>query len=420
MNENRLRSLNPLKAWSMLGLASLFYMYVVILRVSPTVMTNELMSAFHVSSFQLGFLASCFYYAYVFLQVPCGVILDKLGVRKLVTISALVASFGTFLFAYADSLLIAGIGRFLIGSGSACGFISCLKVGMEWFPAKQFALIPGIVTMIGTLGGTCAGRPLAIIVSIIGWTDTMLVLSILGALIAAICWFFLRDSKSFHGEKYPPLKKTLKLFFSHPKLLLIGTVGGLMYLPISVFAELWGIPFLMNVYHINKELASTISTMVFIGVAFGGPSFAIFRRNIKWENRSIMQLASFIAALLFIGVAFAEDLSLWTTVLFLFGIGFCIGAESLCFAWAKDLMPINVGGTAVAFTNALVMLIGAIFQPIIGGVLDFFWDGKIDAKGIPIYTANCYNKAILTIPLCLLISFFLLLIMKRYEYKQSN
>ncbi|MDP5012294.1 MAG: MFS transporter, partial [Alphaproteobacteria bacterium] len=149
-------------------------------------MTHDLMRDFEVNSASLGVLSSFYYYAYVILQVPCGMIVDKIGIRRIVTFSTLLCVAGTLLFAGSENLSLAKLGRFMVGAGSACAFISCLKVTVEWFSPMRFALVAGLSNMMGTFGGICAGRPLALFVNQLGWREASFWLGIIGLGVAVV------------------------------------------------------------------------------------------------------------------------------------------------------------------------------------------------------------------------------------------
>ena len=119
--------LNSRQSWAIWACAGAFYLYECILRVSPSVMTEGLMHDFSLTSTALGILVSCYSYSYVALQIPCGVMVDAIGTRRILTASAALCAIGTFMFASMDILIGAQIGRFLVGAGSACAFISCMK-----------------------------------------------------------------------------------------------------------------------------------------------------------------------------------------------------------------------------------------------------------------------------------------------------
>jgi len=170
--------LNSRQSWAIWICAAAFYLYECILRVSPSVMTEGLMHDFSLTSTALGVLVSCYLYAYVVLQVPCGVMVDALGTRRIITTSAALCTLGAFMFATGETLIWVQMGRFLIGAGSACAFISCLKVVAEWFSPTKFAVMLGMTNMMGTLGGIIGQPPLAWMVNNLGgWRQTTMILA---------------------------------------------------------------------------------------------------------------------------------------------------------------------------------------------------------------------------------------------------
>ncbi|MBY0281075.1 MAG: MFS transporter [Alphaproteobacteria bacterium] len=414
------------QAWIVWGIASVFYLYEMILRVSPGVMTQELIQDFGVTSTALGVLSSFYYYAYVPLQIPCGLFVDKLGPRKIITLSAFICVLGTFLFAESHSLITAQIGRFLIGAGSSCAFISCLKITAVWFSPAKFALLAGLSNMMGTLGATFGGRPLAMMVNSFGWRQAVLMTALLGIPVVLISWFWIKDKPAVAEEKNShqknksslSMKESLKIIVQNKQIWLAGIVGGFMYLPISAFTELWAVPFLMNSYNITNELAATASIMLTIGVALGSLVTAWVTEYLE-SYVKVMRLAALLAGLLFIAIAFAEYFSLWLMFILLFLAGLMIGGQVLCFTCAKDNSTHEVSGTTVAFTNALVMLSGVFFQPILGLILDLVWDGQLSGTGLRVYSNTCYQVSILAVPACLILSWFLLRFL-RDTYTQDH
>ena len=413
---NRNSMFSSAQAWYVWGCVAAFYLYEMILRVSPSIMIHGLMKDFDVSSTSLGVLSSFYYFAYVPLQIPCGIIVDRLGTRKVVTFSALLCTIGALLFAESSHLPLAQFGRFLIGAGSACAFLSCLKVTAEWFPLSQFSLIAGLTTMMGTLGGTFGGRPLAMLVTAHGWRSTTTYMGLAGVVVTILCWIVIRDSPPLKQNNKKPVSSKLRkrdLFselgtlVKNRQVWLIAIFGGLMYVPISAFTELWGVPYLMQIYGINSELASTASIMVFIGMAIGSSTASWFTDYYK-SHLVVMKLSAISASICFISIVFAAHFPLWFTFSLLFGGGFCIGGQVLCFTCVKQNAPKEMSATAIGFTNAVVMMGGLIFQPLLGYILDLGWDGGITAEGVRHYTNLAYQVSIIAIPCCLLVSWLLL------------
>ncbi len=407
----------PWTSWLIWGTAALFYLYEYILRVSPSVMTNQLMQGFGVTSASLGVLVSFYYYAYVPLQIPCGVIVDRLGVRRVVTLSCLFCTMGCLIFAQSNSLIYAEFGRFLMGAGSACAYLSTAKLAAEWFAPQKFALLTSVTMGMGTIGGTFGGKPFAIIVNHYGWRESMVMAAIVGVCVTLTAWLIIRDRKETVSQTQPhaiagqTLLSGLRIVAGNPQSWLIGLYGCFMYLPLSAFAELWGVPYLMQLHGIDNEAASSATVMVFIGMALGCPASAWLSDKVQ-SRIKIMGASALLTAFLFVFVVYCPILSLNLTFGLLFITGFIAGGQILYFAAAKEINPPQTSATTVGFTNTLVMASGIIFQPLLGYLLDYAWDGMRTAVGIPLYSTYAYQIALSPVPICLLLSWFILRFVK--------
>lgn len=411
--------LNSRQAWAIWVCAGAFYLYECILRVSPNVMTEGLMHDFSLTATALGVLVSFYLYSYTALQIPCGVMVDALGTRRIITASAALCAIGAFMFASTETLIWAQIGRFLIGAGSACAFISCLKVAAEWFTPTKFAVMSGMTNMMGTLGGTFGGPPLAWMVNNLGgWRQATMILAIAGVVMTLFSWVMVRDHPRGHKPHHTheiPLRKSLALLLTNPQVWLIALFGSLMWLPIAAFAELWGVPYLMHTYDIDNEYASFATVMIFVGFAFGGPLAAWI--SDKFQSRIFaMKLSAAFLCAIFLTIVFGSQIPLPVMFFLLFAGGVCNGGQVLVFACVKEISPRRISGTALGFTNAIVMMSGVIFQPFLGELLDWCWDGTLGPDGVRIYSQAAYQTAIIAVPLGIAISWFLLHFVKETHH----
>ena len=404
------------KAWFVWGIAAFFYLYELVLRVSPSVMTDGLTQSFSVTATSLGILVSFYYYSYTLLQLPCGIILDELGAKKLLGLSSLLCALGSILFASTDMLQIAQIGRFLVGAGSACAFISCLQVASNMFPKRYFVLLGGATNMMGTLGGLLGGYPVAKAVNTIGWQYTTFILAVVGIVLCAVIFFTFpsemsnnKYSNNTKRDKSMIIKDTLQLV-KNKQILIASIIASLMYLPICAFAELWEVPYFMQKFNIGNEQASISSAITFLGVAIGSIVMAMVANKINSFVKTIKNSALIICILFFILIYLPTNF--YISLLLVFCIGFLTGSQAICFTCAKNNSPDNLSGTTLALTNCIVMLIGSIFQPLLGLLLDTSWGGALNPDGSRFYDIACYNKAILVIPLGSIISYFFAMFMK--------
>ena len=161
MKEKTVPAKYLIHAWVIWLLSAFFMFYKYALEVSPSVMTNILMSAYHIDGAQLGSLAASYFYAYLIMQIPAGLLLDRYGPRKITTLAIILCALGIFLFARSETLLIASIGRFITGIGAAFAAVNCLKLIANWFPSRQFAFMSGLMMSVGMLGAVGGQAPLS-------------------------------------------------------------------------------------------------------------------------------------------------------------------------------------------------------------------------------------------------------------------
>lgn len=412
-------------SWIVFACAVTFYLYEYVLRVSISVLTDDLMRAFSVTSTALGVLASSYYISYVPLQVPCGVIVDRFGPRRVITFSAFLCVVGSAIFAQSEAFWGAQFGRFLMGAGSACAYLSCAKVAAEWFPPSKFALITSITMMMGTFGGMFGGFPFASLTNQVGWRPAMMIAAAVGLAVMALAWLVIRDrptgykfyDAAHHTEERAPLLAGLKIVARNPRCWLIGVYGCMMYLPLSAFSELWGVPFLMKLYDIGNQKASLMCALFLIGMGIGCPISAFLSE--KFHNRvKLMGYSALGTAICFAIIPYAPlTLNAMCSVLFIAGL--ISGGQILYFVAAKEINGPSISGTVVGFINGLVMSSGLVFQPFLGKLIDVFWDGAKNSDGTPLYTVEVYQWALASIPICLLISWVIMMFVSETYHRQQ-
>jgi len=397
-------------AWIIWGLGVLFYCYEFLLQVSPGVMVNDLMRDFRVNAAELGNFSAIFFYVYAIMQIPVGLLIDKYGPRKLLTFAAGVCALGSFLFGSAELISTACMGRMLIGLGSAFAAISCLKLAANWFPLNRFALLTGLTVMVGMLGAINGQAPLALLIEHLSWRESMHVLGLVGLILAGLIYLIVRDKPEPVMLK-PTQPKTnlwqgLKYIVSNKQTWLASIYGGLMYAPTTAFAGLWGVPFLMSAYHINRTSAAAMISLIFIGWVIGSPSWGWLSDRL--QRRKLPLILATIGTLCTLScILYINNLSLLWMNIMLVGFGFFSGGFLPVFSIVKEINPPEYNATALSFVNTLNMVGGALAQPLIGYLLDTRWTGQME-NGARIYQLTNFHIAFFLLPIMLLLACMLL------------
>ncbi|MFI4938664.1 MAG: MFS transporter, partial [Candidatus Berkiellales bacterium] len=269
--------------WFICGLAAAFYCYEYLLRITPGLMIPELQLAFSVKGQYLdatlvGHLSAFYYYAYTPMQLPVGLLMDRYGPRRILTVAVLLCAAGTVIFGLTKSYWLAAFGRFWIGFGSAFAFVGVLKLASAWLPADRFALVSGLATTLGMIGAMMGGVILTDLIQTIGWRDTILYSSYIGFILVPIIWFVVRDAPSTLSSakarvtevvclNYRQLWQEIRFSMKNLQIWLNGLIGGLLMMPTVVFPELWGKLYLQTVHQFQPGEASRAVMLTFLGWA---------------------------------------------------------------------------------------------------------------------------------------------------------
>lgn len=396
------------RAWVIWLLSALFMFYKFALEVSPSVMTGTLMKAFNISGVDLGNLAACYFYAYLILQIPAGLLLDKFGPRRVTSLAIAICALGSIIFAKAETFYGAGLGRFLTGIGAAFAAVNCLKLTANWFPIKQFAFMAGLMMTVAMLGAVGGQAPLSAIIKAVDWRLAMTVIGIIGLILAAIFWIVVRDKAPDHKIDHALASEKIGLFAGLKKILAkeqawwLSIYSGFAFAPVMVFGGLWGVSFIAESFETTHNIAAQAVSLIFIGFAIGAPILGWLS---DWlERRVIVMFWGTLIALISISVVIympSTSYLLLNFLLFLFG--FAISGFLLCFTMIREINLPILAATAVGFMNAFDALFGAISDPLTGKFLDLTWDGKM-VDGARIFSVEAYKTAFLTLPIYLIIS----------------
>lgn len=401
-----------LYAWIVWLLSASFLFYKYAIEVSPSIMANNLMNEFHIMGAELGHLTACYFYAYLIMQIPVGLLIDRFGPRALTTIAILVCALGSLLLSHAPSFTIACIGRFITGAGAAFAVISCLKLTTIWFPPRKFALMTGLMMTAGMLGAVGGETPLAALVVHMGWRDTVNSIAMIGIVLAFAFFVIVRngDNRDYDSAQSSPTSEkcrnkvpfllTIKKILRSRQNWYLSIFSGLTFAPVSVIGGLWGVPFIERAYGVSKTIAATDISLVFIGFAIGAPLFG-YLSDLIGKRKPLVYFGVIIATVLISLVIFNTTISNTTAALIFFFFGFFISSFLISFSMIREINSLALAATSVAFMNTLNAALCAIADPFIGKILDVFWDGELK-DGVPLFRLHDYQIGLTALPVFLI------------------
>lgn len=396
-------------AWSVWGTAAFFYLAGFYLRVSPAVMTTELMRAFNITAGDLGNFSAVYFYTYVLMQIPTGVLVDSWGAQRLLILGSVAAAAGTLIFGATSNFVVASAGRALVGGATAVGWVVTLKLATHWFPSRRFAMVSGLGLFMGNMGALVAQVPLRLAVERFGWRGVILASAIVVVLIAALAWAFVRNDPGEDGyTSYAPpvlqstdhlsvwtLLKGFRHVFAYRNTWLIFVAQGGFVGSILAFTGLWGPPYLRARYGVPATTAAAICSVMIVCWAVASPLCGYWSDRIG-RRKPIYVAGAAVAACGWTAMFTLTSLSLTFFIPIAAVTSFACGAVIIGFAYAKESVPVQFLGTISGATNVGNMLGPMLLQPAIGRVLDQRWSGQL-ASGLRVYSADAFRAGFVLI-----------------------
>ena len=382
--------------WVCYGMLLLTYIFVYFDRVAPAVIAPELMKEFSLTATSLGILSSMYFYPYAAMQIPSGILSDRMGPRISVTIFFMIAAIGTALFGLAHSFGVIIAGRFLMGVGVAVVWIPCMRILANWFRPKEFATLTGVMLTVGNAGAVLAAAPLAFLVGLVGWRASFYWLGAFMAIVAILNYIILRNRPSeknlptvseIDGIDYYSVQTTepvsfgtnVKRLFGMRNYWLIAIYAFVIYGTVMGFQGLWCVPYLQHTFGLSKQQAANILMLWPIGMAVGCFAFGYISDRILKSRRNASFYGIIIYAVSWIPlVLWPDKIPVGMFYPYLFIMGFFSGAYVPNYAHIAEGQPHSFIATANGMLNVWYFVGGALFQAVMGVVLDYY--GKVGDK----------------------------------------
>jgi sugar phosphate permease len=391
-----------------------------VIQVSPGVMSSELMRAYSLTGAGLGNLAACFFYAYLIMQIPVGLLLDRWSPRFITAGAAFFCALGTLLFAHTQMLYQAEISRFLMGLAAAFAAVSCFKLTSLWFPPKKFALVAGLsmtAAMIGAIGGEA---PLSFLVTHYGWRHALTGVALGGFCLSLLIVLIVRDKAvDRHSD---PVKndvswaQSMKRILTDKQTWYLSWYSGLAFAPVSVFGGLWGVGFLEEAYSLNAFNAAKFVSLIFVGFAIGCPLMGWL--SDYCSKRKPLMIAGSLLALVSLSLVLYRNNSHELLEVFLFLFGFGASGFFICFSVIREIHPFIFSATVLGFMNTFDSLCEAVTEPFVGRLLDLSWTGSL-REGVRVFSLHDYRLGLSVLPIYLATALVLLFFIRETHCKQQ-
>src|SRR5512143_487084 len=349
-------------------IAAVYYFYQYALRSAPAVMMPQLGEAFGLSAMGVASLAGLFYWGYSPFSLVAGVLLDRIGPRRVVPLGAAAVGVGALLFASGNGDL-ATIGRFLQGAGGVFALVGAIYIATKSFPASMAATLIGATQMFGMAGGS-AGQFVVgpVIAAGVPWSRFWLVMGGAGLVIGVVLYLLLPAEKAVHqGRWLREAARAMGTVFRNPQSILCGMIAGLLFIPTTIFDMIWGVRYLQEAHGYEYASAVIRSATVPMGWIIGCPLLGFI--SVRLGRRKPVIVGGALVLLACLAWVLYGPANVLPRYLLGVVLGVASGAAMLPYTVIKEANPPEVSGTATGVVNFLNFTFSALLGPVFGWIL---------------------------------------------------
>jgi len=394
--------MNSRRAWVIYGVAVFAYIVAFLQRSSLGVAAVEATERFEVAATALSTLAVVQLITYAGLQIPIGVVLDRVGPKFLLASGALLMCVGQTTLAFSETIGVAVVGRILVGAGDAMTFISGIRLLASWFSGRKLTFVSQLFGSLGQFGQLLSTFPLALALHAWGWTPTYLSAAALSAIAATALVVVVsnrpRGQVDTRGvQTWTESAGHLRSALSRPGTQLGFWSHFVTQSSLTMFALLWGFPFLSVALGYGPSGAAGLLTITVASVLVTGPVLGVLCARFPLRRSNIV-----LGIVIAMGIVWTVLLlwpgqpPLWLVIVLLLVIAAGGPGSLIGFDFARSFNPLRAMGSASGIVNVGGFLATFIMMLLIGVVLDAI-DKANGGNGAPaeLYSLDSFRIAFL-------------------------
>lgn len=354
-------------------IALVFLLVQLMVQFSSGLIIEPLSQTFGLKLSHASLLASSYYYIYVLMQIPIGMIIDQFGARRVMIVGGIIAVIGSEIFAESHTLWVAEVSRIMLGAGLSGVFVCLIYLLSRWFDQARFSRIFAISEAVATLSIMVGNLWLSYWLRNAGWRTSAHYISYTLAALVFLTWLLV-----FDGPKDSQTRKlTLKNHLSNLKRIAKSRYAwacafycGTMFCANTVFVALWAYPLFMSTYPLSDTNTIFILGTTMVGLALGCITLP------RWLSRSnglafLLFSGPLVVSIMLWAILVYIDRPIWELVVEMFVLGIASSTYLLGYILLHRRLPKHMKSTGTGFVNAIGVGFAPLLQPLVGLLIDW-------------------------------------------------
>lgn len=383
----------------------------------PNVLNENLRNYFNANASQIGFLLSLSFLAYTMMQIPTGLILDRVSVKKIIVSSFALFSLGLIAFVSSSNYTCAAISQLILGATSSFALVMIMKVTNDYFSREKVALVSGLAMSAGGLGPVLCNPLMAHLSLSFQWQNIVIGCGFLGILFSVIIFLMIKEKDLIQPSSLDnsrSLIQDIKTVISDSRYIRISIFSMMVWGACGSFCDAWGVPFLTYAHGISREKAAYAISFAYTGMIVGSPLSAFLSE--VFESFKKVMIGEALLFVVLLGIISFTHLSTISLCVILFAMGAFAMSQFLAFPLVLSLCDKKLGATVTGVVNTITMFGCTILVSVIGYVLDW-------SKGSNLtYSATDYRYSMIASVISVLVGIVILALLKipQIQYEKNK
>lgn len=353
---------------------ALFFMYEFFLRTFIGTLSSQIIPALHLTPASFAEIGAVYYVTYAALQLPVGILIDRFGIKMVMTIAVLLCASATFLFASAQGFWLAFLARGLMGFGSSFAFIALLMIVATWFPRKNFALMAGVSQFVGTMGPMLGGGPLVAAMHSFhaSWRVTLSAIAAFGVGLGVLVFLIVKAKPRITDDiiwltPSASIWKGLKSLFRNKQAWLIAAYSVGVYVSIELLGAVWGTEYL-QVRGLSQSLAASMISTAWLGYAIGCPLVGAVSDFMR-RRKPILVTCAVVGVVSTSMIVYLHAIHPYVYFMAFFLLGIAASGQNVGFAAISEQVDETTKAAALGLNNGSMILSAAIVPVVVGEII---------------------------------------------------
>jgi MFS family permease len=363
-----------------LGLSFILSMF---LRSAAAVIAPDIRAELALGPTELGALTAALFLGSAAMQLPAGLMLDRLGPRRTIALCQLVGAVGAASMLVVSDVWGLALAWFAMGVGVAPIYMGMIVLFSRWVPRDRLAQASAISVATGGMGFLLSSAPFAAASVWLGWRLALASIGGLALLFSILVYALVRDRpRDMPPPDGPPeslldVLRGLVSVMRDRRVYLLAAMASLSFSTIMAVRSLWVGPFLADVYGLDIGALADIVLLMSIGWVASALIYGPLDRRFD-TRRGVVTCGAVAMTVALLGLAATGDRSLGFATAFLVMLALAASFSAVIFAQARALFPDRLVGRVISTINLFIWGSVSVVQLITGAILDLF---PTDAAG---------------------------------------